>query len=549
MRWAYEPSRAVPHIIFGNTKAPGGQWIDNPVAASWDIEALSYGEMLSLPGYTFARFHEERYGKAPAPLTRPCRRKVADYYAAYPKAVGIEKVLKCGEIVAGIKRIEDDDNGYNFYITSHNLRCKHLVLASGIFSELIPAPPALAPLTSLSQKPPSNDISQAQASTPHKPILVIGSGFTAADIILSAPSTQKILHIYKWAPEARPSPLRACHRQAYPEYAGFYRKMRCAAESSLAKPRKGKKGGAECELIRSRDWETMYEGLPNYIVDGVEMTSNGATVTLKAADGTTIMREIGEFAYVVGRRGKLRYLSDEIRHELLDIHPDSPSITSPPQSETNSNDDDELITGQTLRSKASLDIEVAPSIFIIGSLTGDSLVRFAYGGCVAAAGKIVCDFEHEQNHTGSDIEAKDSRPLTSSSSSRWNSNVNINGRSVPGSKSVSVCGTSRPGSGAATPMMEGIIGHNDVPNFKVDEVPQSSFEEDIAADKSMSPPLEAQPSALSGSLKSQPHSHTQPPSQLQQQQSSSSRSNSTSQRRWTWQTATSELMRYLRVRA
>jgi hypothetical protein len=48
-----------------------------------------------------------------------------------------------------------------------------------------------------------------------------------------------------------------------------------------------------------------------------------------------------------------------------------------------------MLSGQTLRDKVLEDIEVAPNVFAIGSLTGDSLIRFAYGSCTYAAGKIM----------------------------------------------------------------------------------------------------------------------------------------------------------------
>jgi hypothetical protein len=48
-----------------------------------------------------------------------------------------------------------------------------------------------------------------------------------------------------------------------------------------------------------------------------------------------------------------------------------------------------LISGRTLRTKAESSLEVAKNIFITGSLTGDSLIRHAVGGCVFTAGRIM----------------------------------------------------------------------------------------------------------------------------------------------------------------
>ncbi len=63
-------------------------------------------------------------------------------------------------------------------------------------------------------------------------MLIVGSGYSAADAIMATQPTRPIIHVYRWNPEKRPSPLKGCHRQAYPEYAEIYRQMREAARPS-----------------------------------------------------------------------------------------------------------------------------------------------------------------------------------------------------------------------------------------------------------------------------------------------------------------------------
>lgn len=369
VQWRYMPNRAVPHLVFGNSPRPGGQWTDNPTHASWDIQTLSYAGMLSLPGYSFADHHRKTTGKDLPPFTRPTRRQVADYLLAYPAAVGIDDVFRCGENLSGISRTE---NG--FYVRSHGIRCKHLVLASGIFSEVIRPSPLLQPLTSLS-------------STERAPRLVIGSGFSAADVIISAPKDQKIIHIFRWDPENRPSPLRSCHQQAYPEYAGVYRLMKRAALS--AEPQSARRAKSRritsTPFLESRCWDDVYEGLPNTEVIDVHVHGGQATVTFRRSDGSTLTREVGGLAYTVGRRGSLSYLDNALLAEVLGSADGAAT--------------DAVVSGQTLRAKATEDLEVAPDVFIIGSLTGDSLIRFAYGGCVYVAGKLICAYAGEDECT------------------------------------------------------------------------------------------------------------------------------------------------------
>jgi len=326
---------------------------------------LSYAGMITLPGYTFAEHYQRRQGRPMPFYLRPSRREVADYLATYPYQVGIEDVIHNGQQVGNVSRHND-----GFYIGSHDLACKNLVLASGIFSKLIPPPALLRPLLDL-------DIDGVLEASPD-PILVIGSGFSAADVIISSPPDQRIIHIYKWEPSTSPSPLRACHQQAYPEYAAIYRRMKAAAvSSSPMREKRPRLRQTLSEFERYREWETTYEGLANAQVVDVRPAEGGtaaAVVQIRLRNDVTISRRVGRFEYVVGRRGSLEYLSAELCKEVV-----------PPDDR----DGRCMISGQTLREQVIEDIEVAPHVFAIGSLTGDSLIRFAYGGCAYAAGRIM----------------------------------------------------------------------------------------------------------------------------------------------------------------
>ena len=364
VKWVKDPSRAVPHAVVGTAKQTGGQWAENPVKASWDIGALSYAGMLSLPGFTFEEYYWNTHGKAAPFYLRPTRRDVAGYLAEYPRMVGISDTIFSNETVSGISR---HDNG--FHIGSHNISCKHLILASGTFTNLIPPRPLLQPLLQLNETSKSKE-----------PLLVVGSGFSAADIILSTPRDRKIIHIYKWAPSTNPSPLRACHQQAYPEYAGVYRKMKLAALVAQ-KERNGKRPSAQrtiSEVDLSRDWGSSYEGLPNTFIQDVEMHNEYALVTLQPDNAPPLQRKIGAFAYVVGRRGSLEYLDEELVHEICPVGTQLHNIS-----------------GATIREKVSNELEIVPGVFVTGSLTGDSLIRFAYGACAYAAGRIMADKQHQ----------------------------------------------------------------------------------------------------------------------------------------------------------
>lgn len=395
VEWRSVPEKAVPHLVIGNAPQPGGQWVENPVNASWDIQTLSYAAMLSLPGYCYAQHYRKVTGNYLPAFTRPSRQQITDYLCAYPKAVQIDDVFRSHETVDDISRTE---NG--FFIGSHGILCKHLVLATGIFSEVLQPLPMLDPLVPLEP-------------TPEIPFLIVGSGFSAADVIISAPKDQKILHVYKWDPENRPSPLRGCHQQAYPEYAGVYRLMKRAAvaASSTSTKRTKNRRLTSTPFLESRSWDDIYEGQPNAEIVSVEMHEDRATVTFRQYNGETFSRQVRGLVYATGRRGALNYLDHGLLSEVLG-----------PQDETEVHP---VISAQSLRRKALDSLEVARDVFIIGSLTGDSLIRFSYGGCVQTAGRLI------RAYTGEDDSSE-------KMSSTW----------VPASNPKTVC------------VMNGIDGHH-----------------------------------------------------------------------------------------
>jgi hypothetical protein len=363
IRWQFKPHRAVSHLVIGNAPSAGGLWaMEDPMNISWDIETLSYAGMLSLPGYTFADHYRKTTGRELAPFTRPTRRQLAEYLQAYPAETGIKDSFRNNINADGVQRISG-----GFYIPSHHIRCKHLVLATGIFSRLIQPPSLLAPLAKL---PKNNSPCQL-------PLLVIGSGFTAADAIISAPAHQPILHVFLWNPDGRSSPLKSCHQQAYPEYAGIYRLMKRAITSSSSSSsgnRPKSRRLASTSFLESRNWNDLYEGLPNCTIESVELNGDHAIVTFALKDGTRFPRTVCGLSYGTGRRGSLSYLESTLRDEVIK----GADVV-----------DDNTISAKSLRTKVMEDLEVAPDVFVIGSLTGDSLIRFAYGGCVYAAQSLI----------------------------------------------------------------------------------------------------------------------------------------------------------------
>jgi hypothetical protein len=359
IEWRYDPAKAVPHVVLAAAPQAGGQWAERETHCTDEIGALSYSEMLSLPGYSFEEHYLEKYGNPLPDFQRPTQAQVAAYYAAYPEKAGVADTLMGSSIVSNVIRTS---NG--FEISPFGISCKHLVLATGIFNIISPVPPRLSVLK--------------QVEDHCKPLLVVGSGFSAADAIISASPQRKIIHIFQWHPETKQSPLRACHKNAYPEYVGVYRLMKASASPGVsARTDTSVRRRRSSIIMKQRDWGANYEGLPNATIEQAFIQDGRAVASILTEKGTVMRREIGELQYLIGRRGTLDFLDSQLRAEVLDgAHFESFSAT------------DGLISSRTLRAKAEHDLEVAPGVFIIGSLTGDSLVRHAYGACVYAASRI-----------------------------------------------------------------------------------------------------------------------------------------------------------------
>lgn len=399
VEWRRDTSKKISHVVLGNTSQPGGQWAGNPIAGSRDIRTLSYAEMLSLPGYSFEHHFKKTCGHRLVDLYRPTRQEVAEYLAAYPGVVGIADSVFTNITIGGVSR-----TAKGFHIKSHKIDCKHLVLASGVFSNLIPPQPLLRPLSAALSRPSASKL----------PLVVIGSGFTAADLILSCPPEQKIIHIFKWDIE-RPSPVQACHPQAYPEYAIVYRRMKLAANNVLGSqevrsPLRLKKS---YPFYSGRDWDTIYEGLPNTLIKDVELFGDKATITLQRNEETIFKRDISGLEYVVGRRGSLGYLDGKIQNEILG--PNHP----PPAAGRGTAE----VSIRTLRLKVERSLEIAPQIFAVGSLTGDSLIRFAIGGCIFAASEIIRRAIDDREEIMTPNSSTASSPLVSPG---WKSNEDVN---------------------------------------------------------------------------------------------------------------------------
>ena len=133
-----------------------------------------------------------------------------------------------------------------------------------------------------------------------------------------------------------------------------------------------KQSAADSTSPASPTTPSNYEGFPNAQV--IAVSSDGRVIRILTADGDVLERTIGTLSYCVGRRGSLEYLSAELRKAVGVL-------------------DAGWVSADTLRRRVEADLEITKNVWVVGSLTGDSLVRYAFGGCAYAAGRIMADRE------------------------------------------------------------------------------------------------------------------------------------------------------------
>lgn len=164
-------------------------------------------------------------------------------------------------------------------------------------------------------------------------IIVVGTGVSAADAVIAGlHHNYNVVHLYWWNADGGPSQIKKYPRKLYPEYAEVYQYMRERTGPG-------------------------YTGVPN----GRIVKVDGSNVEL---DNGEVIPQVYRIVTRAGRCGNLDYCSSlglPSRVFRGGIHKELPDIQVP---------------------------HIADGVWAVGSLTGDSLVRFTGGMCILAAAQI-----------------------------------------------------------------------------------------------------------------------------------------------------------------
>jgi thioredoxin reductase len=314
----HRPERAVTHLVAGRGEA-GGSWGRMPQ----DMLSLSPGYWMELPGWSlfeWARSH----GRWIDPGARMARSDVSAYYRDFVRHMELAPSFAPGVRITSAGR---DEAGWRVEAQAERgparIACRHLVLATGMYDrpKWLKVPGEDLPF--VTHRPPQG----GEGS-----LLVVGSGLSAADAVLSAQHAGRdVVHASIDDPEA--TPMAGLAPEIYPEYRELFEAMQGAG------------GGGYEPLLRTRLAEIQPDG----------------TCVLQTPEGT-VRRAFREVAVLIGTGPDLSFLPAASRGdgERIPVDP------------------------FTLRAGT-------PGLYAIGPLAGDNFVRFIPGHAYGVARDLVLE--------------------------------------------------------------------------------------------------------------------------------------------------------------
>ncbi|KAF9914962.1 Oxidative stress-induced growth inhibitor 2 [Lobosporangium transversale] len=254
------------------------------------------------------------------------------------------------------------------------LSCKTIIMNNGSSAEVSPP---LSPSPNSLEFPSSTTISTADSSETatipiaetikkptqtslQRPVVIVGTGLSAADAILLIREKQpwrRIIHIYKHYTASEPSPLKRCHRDVYPEYASVWVRMRKSAtlknsvQPNLTSHIKDGNGNVSCGLFATNSsadicaecqvqasqrqskpdcpiyistsvtsppplcFECAYKGLPDASISSFDPISEEITIILN--HGGVIKDHVAAVGVFIGKEVHMGFLKGSLAQEML----------------------------------------------------------------------------------------------------------------------------------------------------------------------------------------------------------------------------------------
>ncbi|KAM9308414.1 oxidative stress-induced growth inhibitor 2 [Gastrophryne carolinensis] len=377
LEWRLEQEHYIPHIVLGKGP-PGGAWHD----MEGSMLTLSFGDWMELPGLKFKDWVSGKRRSMKSDRATPV--EVAAYYKHYVKIMGIQRNFVSRTYITSVARpyrdqeesniqdsqdvpVEpciDKENGEpllkkNWEVHgyrraadgSHQPFCifaESVILATGTFD----APARLEvqgedlPFVSHSIAEFEEVVSKGRLSDIVDPVLVVGSGLTAADAILCAHNNNiPVIHAFRRRLNDPNLIFKQLPKKLYPEYHKVYNMM--------------------CTQLNTVASNSAYTSYPEHVV--VSFKPDRKCV-LQCTGGQKKVLQVAMALVLIGSHPNLFFLKEQGRN--LGHHDDQPITCKGNPVE---------VDPYTYESSKE------PNLFALGPLVGDNFIRFLKGGALAIA--------------------------------------------------------------------------------------------------------------------------------------------------------------------
>lgn len=316
---------------------------------------------MELPNYPLSTFRQQRRNSK---LTlRATYEEMRAYYIHYVKRHRLIDFFRNGCEVTSIERIHPNTNDVLWEVRGHRIQdnsqfmihAKYIVLASGMSHSTtrllnIPNEKHTQSFTFTTYSEIENLIIEKQSLTSEsKPLLIIGCGLTAVDVLLLCQQYSiPVLHVFRRSIDDYDLILNQLPASLYPEYERIKDSMKTS-----------------CQI---RSWS--YQCFPQSEI--ISLNENHSIQIRNLRTQTTNEFEISFIARLTGTDIDLPFFSpfDRTKSTELDLNP---------------------YTYECLHFE---------NVYAIGALAGDRLVRFLQGGAFACAGNLMKTFfNHSQKTT------------------------------------------------------------------------------------------------------------------------------------------------------
>ncbi|CAF3629224.1 unnamed protein product, partial [Didymodactylos carnosus] len=427
--WKHVPNQIIDHVCIGR-ETPGGVW--NKLT-SQHLSTVSLANWMELPNYPFSTFRQQinQHENSDNPhhnqkdSKRASYDEVRQYYKDYVKRQQLQKNFLNNREVTSIQRVCGEPAYYDevkdeirptellWEIRGHKtdtqkpfcIYAKYVVLATGTTQELT------RPLDIIDKdqshsfiKSTLTDIEclikEKKLTPDSKPLLVIGCGLSALDVVLLCEKYSiPVIHVFR---KSIDDPDLVCNKlssNTYADYEKLFEKMKHAVkQQQLINTQTPVLNIHENTNVSSLDKvPTLYQCLPH--CDILSITEDGIVHirNLKLSTKTQLIQykyNISYAAKLTGSEIKLNFFEDEGQH-----------LGSIKTKTLQPNDNPILINPITYECAA------VDHLYAIGPLVGDNLVRFLQGGACAVAASLLKALKSSNRKTSTTITTTLSRHL------------------------------------------------------------------------------------------------------------------------------------------